>query len=323
MQTGISGDGTIRAPILSVSDGAAVLDSQAVSNGQVARQHAVTNVLAVAVSALDLKAAVQLVADAVATGTRGYICVCGAHGLIECQSDPDLRRIHNQAMAVTPDGMPLVWALHGDGHKGAGRVYGPDLMQAVFVQGLTTRMRHYLYGTTPRNLLELEIRLRRLFPDCVIAGAYAPPFRALTLAEEDQVCDLINTAQAEVVWVGLSTPKQEKWMARMRDRLNALVLLGVGAAFDFIGGNKVGAPKLLQRAGLEWAFRLVTEPRRLWRRYARVVPGYLMLRLLQKTGLRTFPITGPPPQGPTPSRTPVQGRQMDISKTGSPRVNQQ
>ncbi|MGV8988310.1 MAG: WecB/TagA/CpsF family glycosyltransferase [Cypionkella sp.] len=304
MQIGPRGEGIDSAPIPPILDNPAV------------RQHATTNVLGVSVSALDLTAAVRLVADAVKTGARGYICVCGAHGLIECQNDPELRRIHNQAMAVTPDGMPLVWALHADGHKSAGRVYGPDLMQAVFTQGLATGMRHYLYGTTPKNLLELEIRLRRLFPGVVIVGTCAPPFRPLTLLEEGAISAAINMSQADVVWVGLSTPKQEKWMARMRDRLDAPVLLGVGAAFDFIGGNKVGAPKVLQNLGLEWAFRLVTEPRRLWRRYARVVPGYLMLRMLQKTGLRTFPIAGAPSNGPALSSVPVQGRQMDISKTG-------
>ncbi|MBI1171371.1 WecB/TagA/CpsF family glycosyltransferase [bacterium] len=261
---------------------------------------AVSNILGVAVAALDLEGAVDLVIEAVTSRRRGYVCVCGAHGLIECQSDPELRRIHNQAMAVVADGMPLVWALHGNGHPDAGRVYGPDLMRAVFARGTATGLRHFLYGTTPKNLLELEMRLRRMYPGCQIVGAYAPPFRALTAAEEDEVGTLINAARAEVVWVGLSTPKQERWMARMRDRLEAPILLGVGAAFDFIGGNKAGAPKLLQRAGLEWAYRLLTEPRRLWRRYARVVPGYLALRMLQKTGLRSFPIAEAGSGGATP-----------------------
>jgi N-acetylglucosaminyldiphosphoundecaprenol N-acetyl-beta-D-mannosaminyltransferase len=297
-------------------DSAAVLP---VSNRAYERQHAVTNVLGVAVSALDLDGAVRLVADAVAEGKRGYICVCGAHGLIECQSDPDLRRIHNQAMAVTPDGMPLVWALHGDGHAAAGRVYGPDLMQAVFAQGQSTGMRHFLYGTTPVNLLSLEARLLRMFRQARIAGAFAPPFRPLTRSEEDDVCAMINASKADVVWVGLSTPKQEKWMARMRERLDAPVLLGVGAAFDFIGGNKAGAPKVMQKAGLEWVFRLVSEPRRLWRRYARVVPGYLMLRLLQKTGLRRFPIHGAALTGPSASGVRVPPRQTGGSKAQPPK----
>lgn len=304
MQTDNPGLGGERSPILALQD------------GETLRSHPVTNVLGVSVSALDLTSAVQLVASAVASGARGYVCVCGAHGVIECQSDPELRRIHNRAMAVTPDGMPLVWALHGDGHKSAGRVYGPDLMQAVFARGLRTGMRHFLYGTTPKNLLELELRLRRMFPNTDIVGAFAPPFRPLTASEEEYVCDLINASQADVVWVGLSTPKQEKWMARMRPRLDAPVLLGVGAAFDFIGGNKAGAPKVLQRAGLEWAFRLVTEPRRLWRRYARVVPSYLALRLLQKTGLKRFPIAFVPAEDAALSIAPGQERQMDISKTG-------
>ncbi len=254
------------------------------------RTHASANVLGVSVSALDLPEAVQLVADAIENDDRGYICVCGVHGLIECRGDAQLRDIHNTAMAVTPDGMPLVWALHGAGHDRAGRVYGPDLMLGVFEEGVRTGMRHFLYGTTPAALADLEASLLQRFPGARIVGVYAPPFRPLTEAEEYETAALINASGADVVWVGLSTPKQERWMAHMRPKLNAPVLLGVGAAFDFIGGKKPSAPAILQRNGFEWLFRLVSEPRRLWRRYARIVPTYLVLRLLQKTGLRQFPI---------------------------------
>ncbi|SDY37229.1 N-acetylglucosaminyldiphosphoundecaprenol N-acetyl-beta-D-mannosaminyltransferase [Jannaschia faecimaris] len=254
------------------------------------RETGSTNVLGVSVSALSLPAAVEMIGNAVATDRRGYVCVCGVHGVIECKRDPALRKIHNDAMAVTPDGMPLVWALHADGHDTAGRVYGPDLMHAVFADGCATGMRHFLYGTTPEALTRLQQSLKRLYPDALIAGSYAPPFRQLTPDEEAHVAQIINDACVDVVWVGLSTPKQERWMATMRDRLDPAVLIGVGAAFDFIGGNKRAAPAVLQGMGLEWAFRLLTEPRRLWRRYARIVPSYLFLRFLQKTGLRRFPI---------------------------------
>lgn len=249
-----------------------------------------TNVLGVAVSALNMDQAVNLVQDAVHKRRRGYICVAGAHGLVECQSDPSLRDAYNAAMAVTPDGMPLVWALHGDGHQDAGRVYGPDLMRLLFAKGVSSGMRHFLYGTTPESLERLKKSLQARYEGAEIVGVYAPPFRPLNAQEEREVSAVINAAKPDVVWVGLSAPKQEKWMAAMRGTLEAPVLIGVGAAFDFIGGNKPSAPAFLQRAGLEWAFRLVTEPRRLWRRYAKIVPAYIWLRFLQKTGLRRFPI---------------------------------
>ncbi|MEX1660893.1 WecB/TagA/CpsF family glycosyltransferase [uncultured Thioclava sp.] len=249
-----------------------------------------TNVLGVAVSALNMDQAVSLVQDAVRTRRRGYICVAGAHGLVECQTDPSLRDAYNAAMAVTPDGMPLVWALHGDGHDSAGRVYGPDLMRLLFAKGVSSGMRHFLYGTTPESLERLSVALQSQYPGAEIVGVHAPPFRPLSAQEEREVSAVINAVKPDVVWVGLSAPKQERWMAAMRDKLEAPVLIGVGAAFDFIGGNKRSAPAFLQRAGLEWAFRLMTEPRRLWRRYAKCVPAYIWLRFLQKTGLRAFPI---------------------------------
>lgn len=252
---------------------------------------ATTNVLGVGVSALDLDGAVDLIADAVRSREKGYICVCGVHGLIECRRDTGLQQIHNTAMAVVPDGMPLVWALHAGGHPAAGRVYGPDLMKAVFADGLASNTGHFLYGTTPAALALLKRNLMRRFPGVRITGTYAPPFRKLTPDEEAHISAVINASKPDLVWVGLSTPKQEKWMAAMRPRLDAPVILGVGAAFDFIGGSKRSAPSLLQKAGLEWGFRLVTEPRRLWRRYARIVPFYLFLRALQKTGFRQFPMS--------------------------------
>ncbi len=266
------------------------------------------NVLGVAVSDLNMPKAMQFVFDAVHTGTKGYICICGAHGVVECQSDPALQRVFNGAMAATPDGMPLVWALHGAGHADAGRVYGPDLMRNMLDSGRDAGLRHFLYGTTPATLAKLSAQILRRYPGAIISGTYAPPFRALSPDEERHVAAVINRAEADIVWVGLSTPKQDRWMASMRDRLNAPVLVGVGAAFDFLAGNTRAAPPVLQRAGLEWAYRLMTEPRRLWRRYVRIVPLYLLLRGLQRAGLRRFPIPAsaipvPPTGGDQPDRT--------------------
>lgn len=256
---------------------------------------ATINLLGVKVSALNLPEAVRRIEDAVVRRERGYVCVAGAHGLVDCQGDPALREAFNNAFLVTPDGIPLVWELRRQGHAEAGRVYGPDLMLALIERGQLNGLRHYLYGATPGTLAKLEAALTRKSPRARIVGSYSPPFRPLTETEEADVARRINAAAPDLVWVGLSAPKQERWMARMRHRLEAPVLLGVGAAFDFHAGNVRQAPARLQRAGLEWAFRLAAEPRRLWRRYLRVVPRYLALLALQRTGLRRFPDPGSQP----------------------------
>jgi len=249
-----------------------------------------TNVLGVRVSAVDLASATGLIQAAIEHGRKGYVCVRDAHGVVRCQTDPELRSIHNRAYLVTPDGMPLVWALRHDGHRGSGRVYGPDLMLAVFDAGRSTGMRHFLYGATANTLEQLQVRLLDRFPEAKIVGSYAPPFRELLPNEETDLADRINLSGADIIWVGLSSPKQEIWMARMRDRLEASMLIGVGAAVDFHAGLKRQAPRIIQRSGFEWAFRLWCEPKRLWRRYAHVVPTFLFLTSLQRLGLRKFPI---------------------------------
>jgi N-acetylglucosaminyldiphosphoundecaprenol N-acetyl-beta-D-mannosaminyltransferase len=249
-----------------------------------------TNVLGVRVSAVNLESAAGRIAAAVAEGRREYVCVRDAHGVIRCQKDAELRSAHNRAFMVTPDGMPLVWALKRTGHADSDRVYGPDLMLSVLDAGRASGLRHFLYGATDKTLARLQARLVEKFPDLCIAGAYAPPFRALSAAEEADIAARINRARADIVWVGIGSPKQELWMARMRARLDAPVLVGVGAAFDFHAGLKRQAPRMIQRSGFEWAFRLASEPRRLWRRYAVVVPSFLTLSLLQRFGLRQFPI---------------------------------
>lgn len=248
------------------------------------------NVLGVRVSAVNLKTATARIDAAIAEGKKEYVCVRDAHGVIRCQSDAELRKIHNRAFLVTPDGMPLVWALKRAGHAVSDRVYGPDLMLSLFEAGEHRGWRHFLYGATDKTLERLRARLLEKFPDAQISGAYAPPFRELGAQEEAGIAERINRSGADIVWVGLGSPKQELWMAHMRGRLDASMLIGVGAAFDFHAGLKRQAPKVIQRSGLEWAFRLLCEPRRLWRRYALVVPGFLLLSALQRLGLRRFPM---------------------------------
>ena len=207
---------------------------------------------------------------------RGYVCVCNVHAVMAAGEDPELRSALDGASINVPDGQPLVWAINALGHSLTGRVYGPELMWRASAHAASTGTRFYLYGGRNQGaLVQLALNLRQNHPGVQIVGGYSPPHRPLTGEEEDAIVDEINRSRADVVWVGIGVPKQEKWMARMRDRLDAPLLIGVGAAFDFHAGLVPQAPFWLQEAGLEWAYRLGHEPRRLWRRYVRYNPRFL------------------------------------------------
>lgn len=255
------------------------------------------NLLGMRLSALNLDRAAERIEAAVEGGEGGYVCIRDAHGVVKCHHDAALKAVHNRALLVTPDGMPLVWALRLSGHRDADRVYGPDLMLALFDRGRQRGLRHFLYGATPETLDLLEARLLARFPGAQIAGRHAPPFRALTGAERNDVAAQIDASGANIVWVGLGTPKQEFWMAEMQPLLPSAVLIGVGAAFDFHAGGKRQAPRFMQRSGLEWVFRLASEPRRLWRRYAVTVPSFMLLCACQALRLRSFPMPPERPRG--------------------------
>jgi N-acetylglucosaminyldiphosphoundecaprenol N-acetyl-beta-D-mannosaminyltransferase len=208
---------------------------------------------------------------------RERVCVTAAavHLVMVAREDPETRRAVQQALAV-PDGVPLVWALRALGHAGASRVYGPDLMASYCARSAETGTTMFLYGGRSDEALEdLTQALLRRYPGLRIVGGWSPPFRPLTDAERDEVAARINATGADVVWVGTGQPKQEKWMAEMRERLDAPILAGVGAAFDFHAGIVPQAPPWMQERGLEWAYRLAREPRRLWRRYARYNPRFV------------------------------------------------
>jgi N-acetylglucosaminyldiphosphoundecaprenol N-acetyl-beta-D-mannosaminyltransferase len=249
-----------------------------------------TNVLGVGVCAINIPMAIEVIDQWVDTQTPNYVCVTGVHGVMECQSDPALRMIHNRAGLVTPDGMPLVWLNKLMGQRQVDRVYGPDLMYAYCQHAATRNYRHFLYGSSEEVLGQLVCNLRERIPDINLVGSYSPPFRAMSIEEDQAIVEQINAAEPDIVWVGLSTPKQEHWMAAHRERLTAPVLIGVGAAFDFHAGTKTQAPYWMQRSGLEWFFRLLSEPRRLWRRYLINNPRFVLSVLLQIVGLRHYPI---------------------------------
>jgi N-acetylglucosaminyldiphosphoundecaprenol N-acetyl-beta-D-mannosaminyltransferase len=233
-------------------------------------------VLGIPLALTDYERTLDWIDRAANTGHRGYICVAATHTVMACQEDPELRAAVLAADFTVPDGQPLVWALNALGADLADRVYGPDLMAKACARAARTGRRFYLLGGRNQGaMVELTRKLRLRHPGLKIVGGQAPPFRPLSAEEDDAIIADINRAAADVVWVGTGVPRQEKWMARMRERLDTPVLIGVGAAFDFHAGLVPQAPPWMQRSGLEWLFRLLQEPRRLWRRYLRYNPRFV------------------------------------------------
>jgi len=235
------------------------------------------DILGVGVSSINLDDAVETIERWIGARTRNYVCITGVHGLMESRRDERLRRIHNEAGMVTPDGMPLVWLSRLLGKHRTERVYSPDLMRKMTAVSSQRGYRQFYYGGAEGVANRLKQVLTAAHPDLEVAGTYCPPFHPLTAQEDQAVVDAINAARPHIVWVGLSTPKQEFWMVEHLGRIAAPVMVGVGAAFDFLAGTKRQAPLWMQRNGLEWLFRLCSEPRRLWRRYAYIVPGFIIL----------------------------------------------
>ena len=251
------------------------------------------NVLGVGISVLNLDTVVPVLDSALRTGQRGYITVTGVHGVIESQDDEALRRIHNASLLTTPDGMPMVWMGRFAGHGMMGRVYGPDLMERVFEWSRTRGVTHYFYGGQEGVVEVLSQRLAVRFPGLRIVGTFTPPFRPLTDTERDALVAEVARVRPDFFWVGLSTPKQERFMAAHRDLLEARFLVGVGAAFDFFAGRVRQAPRWVQRSGFEWLYRLAMDFRRLWPRYSRIVPRFLWKAGRQLAGRRPPPLDTP------------------------------
>jgi N-acetylglucosaminyldiphosphoundecaprenol N-acetyl-beta-D-mannosaminyltransferase len=211
----------------------------------------------------------------IAAGAKGYVTAAAVHLVMVAQEEPETRAAVLGATLAVPDGQPLVWALRALG-RDANRVYGPDLMDRYCARSAETGTRMFLYGGRNQGaLIQLALELRKRHPGLKIVGGYSPPYRDLDEEEENWLVGEINRSKADVVWVGTGQPKQEKWMAHMRDKLDAPLLVGVGAAFDFHAGLVPQAPQWMQKLGLEWTFRLAQEPRRLWRRYARYNPRFV------------------------------------------------
>jgi N-acetylglucosaminyldiphosphoundecaprenol N-acetyl-beta-D-mannosaminyltransferase len=234
------------------------------------------DVLGVPLALSDYERTMDWMDAMVASRSKGYLTAAAVHLVMVAQEDAETREAVLGATLAVPDGQPLVWALRALGN-GANRVYGPDLMDRYCARSAETGTRMFLYGGRNQGaLIQLALELRQRHPGLKIVGGYSPPYRALTQEEEDWVAGEINRSQADVVWVGTGQPKQEKWMAHMRERIEVPLMVGVGAAFDFHAGLVPQAPQWMQKLGLEWTFRLVQEPRRLWRRYARYNPRFVI-----------------------------------------------
>jgi N-acetylglucosaminyldiphosphoundecaprenol N-acetyl-beta-D-mannosaminyltransferase len=247
------------------------------------------NVLGCGISAINLQSAEAAVLEALRERRKGYVTVTGVHGVSEAQKDSEFKRILKESFLTTPDGMPMVWCGWKAGHKNMDRVYGPDLMLRIFERSAEHGIRHFFYGGKEGVAEALKVRLQARFPGVQITGTYCPPFRELNDGERAELQRRVTEARPDIIWVGLSTPKQERFMVKYLPLLDTTLMFGVGAAFDFHAGNVPQAPRWMQRAGMEWFYRLTKEPKRLWKRYLVNNPLFVCRILAQWTGLKRYP----------------------------------
>jgi N-acetylglucosaminyldiphosphoundecaprenol N-acetyl-beta-D-mannosaminyltransferase len=232
------------------------------------------DVLGIHISVTDMDDTVETFAQWIDAGERHLVCVSDMNALLHARADEHLTQVYNTSGLTLPDGMPLVWAGRRAGFDRIARVCGPDLLERVMAEAASRGWSQYFYGGADGVVEQLRDTFVARHPELLVAGVYSPPYRALTQAEDDAIVDRINQAAADIIWVGLGAPKQERWMAEHRDRLDAAILIGVGAAFDFHTNRMDRAPLWMQRSGLEWSYRLAKEPRRLWRRYVLGIPRF-------------------------------------------------
>jgi N-acetylglucosaminyldiphosphoundecaprenol N-acetyl-beta-D-mannosaminyltransferase len=233
--------------------------------------------LGVPISVIDYDGTIAVMDGLIESGERGYVCAAPVHALMVAQEDPEMRAALEGATLVVPDGMPIVWAANLLGERLKDRVYGPELMTRYSAHCAERGYRVWLYGGRDQgSLVQLTLTLRRRHPGIKLVGGFSPPFRPMTAEEEDELVQQVNSAKPDVLWVGIGVPKQEKWMARMRERLDVPVMCGVGAAFDFHAGRISMAPTWMQQRGLEWIYRIAQEPRRLLPRYLYTNPRFVV-----------------------------------------------
>jgi N-acetylglucosaminyldiphosphoundecaprenol N-acetyl-beta-D-mannosaminyltransferase len=266
------------------------LEIAATTSGADTEQVRRMNILGVGISTINMKDAVELSHALIRSERKSYICVTDVHTVIEAQSDAGLRSILNSSFLTTPDGVPLVWIGRMLGYGRLRRVYGPDFLIEMCKVSAKRKYRHFFFGGKPGVAQELAKQLGERFPGLEIAGTYTPPFRALTADEERDLEEQIRQAEPDILWVGLGSPKQERFMAQYCGRLDARLMVGVGAAFDIHSGAVKEAPQWIKNMGLQWLHRLIQEPRRLWKRYSHCIPSFLWGISLQLLGIRRFRI---------------------------------
>ncbi len=252
------------------------------------------NILGIRIDAVNMEEALERIAVELRQRRKGYVCLAGVHGVMEAQRDPALAAIYAGAALAAPDGMPTVWMGRHQGFRKMERVAGPDLMLEVISRKEFKGYSHFLCGGKDGIAYELQEKLLARYPSVKIAGIYTPPFGPMPHAQEMEFVDMVNRLQPDIVWVGISTPKQERFMARYLPLLDTTLMFGVGAAFDFHTGRIADCADWIKRAGLQWLDRLLQDPRHLWKRYLRNNPPFLFYSFLQLTGLRVYSLQPPP-----------------------------
>ena len=250
------------------------------------------NILGVDIDCVNMSFSVQKILNKVNISSGNYICVTGAHGIVESLDDLILRESYKNSFLNVPDGMPCVWI--GKMHKknDIGRVYGPELMMNVIKESEKIGLKHFFYGANEKTLQKLKNNILKKYPNLNIVGTFAPPFRELNEEEEMSLRNLISKVSPDFMWIGLSCPKQEKFMLKhsfkKKYSLDVKMMIGVGAAFDYHAENIKDSPEWIKKSGLQWLHRLMIEPKRLWKRYFKVIPLFLILTFLQKINLKKF-----------------------------------
>jgi N-acetylglucosaminyldiphosphoundecaprenol N-acetyl-beta-D-mannosaminyltransferase len=246
------------------------------------------NVLGIGVHPIDLQKSAWILQRRIQEKRKGYVCLAGVHGVMEAQRNPHLKAILAEALLVVPDGMPTVWMGHMQGFCAMQRVFGPDLMIDIISRSEFRNCVHFFCGGEPGVADKLKANILEQFPWVKIAGTYSPPFRPMTATEEEDLAATLRLVQPDVIWVGLSTPKQEQFMARYLPMLDTKLMIGVGAAFLFHTGAIKDSPRWVKHIGLQWLHRLWQEPSRLWKRYVLNNPLFVVYAFLQIIGLKRY-----------------------------------
>ncbi len=248
------------------------------------------NILGVRVHTVSIQIVLREIEHLIRNGGKGYITVTGVHGIMESQKSDSIKVAHNYSFLTVPDGMPLVYIGYLSGFSGMERCYGPDLMAAILKESVGKGYTHFLYGGREGVAETLKTFLEEKIPGVKIVGTFSPPFRTLNEQEREKLVETIEAVRPNIVWVGLSTPKQELFMYEYLPLLKTNLLIGVGAAFDFHTGKIKSAPRWMQKLALEWAYRLIQEPRRLWKRYLINNPLFIYCYCLQMTAIKNYAI---------------------------------